>query len=134
MAKRGPKPRKHTKKSETETTALEVLNNPAELIPYLAEDLVDSTPVILALVPPDLTRCQCEWADQSMPTFGPKPLVRCEAVPEVVAFQKRHRGEAEPTGAMSLCEEHRTMIEHMFPGQCYFRKVTTEKKIGSYIG
>jgi hypothetical protein len=88
--------------------------------------------VILALVPPDLARCQCEWPDLTHPTFGPKPITRCEQAPTVVAFQKRVPGDPEPTGAMSLCAEHRLMIDHMFPGQCYYRQVTSEKKLSGY--
>lgn len=129
MAKR----RKHKERARDEALALVAAETAtAELIPYLDDD-ADESPVILALVPPDLSRCQCEWFDQSKPTFGPKPLVRCEQPPSVVAFQKRAQDGGEPTGAMSLCEEHRVMIEHMFPGQCYFRKVTSEHKIGTVV-
>lgn len=87
-------------------------------------------PVIVTLVPPDMERCQCEWHDTTVNTFGPKPIVRCDQESTVIAFQKRDQTEHQPTGAISLCDEHRIMIEHMYPGQCYFRRITSEKKIG----
>ena len=87
-------------------------------------------PVIIALVPPDMEKCQCEWPDNSVVSFGPKPTVRCDQESTVVAFQKRDPNEDAPTGAISLCDELRIMIEHMYPGQCYFRRITPEKKIG----
>ena len=103
------------------------------MIGYLGDDEVAREPVILALVPPDLARCQCEWPDQTLPTFGPKPITRCEHAPSVVAFQKRVPGDLNPSGAMSLCDEHKLMLDHMFPQQLFYRRVTSEKKMGSYV-
>jgi hypothetical protein len=105
----------------------EALEQDAADVLYLAID--GAVSVILTLVPPDLTRCQCEWRETTAETFGPKPLVRCGLPPTVVAFQKRAHSD-EPTGAMSLCDDHRVMIEHMYPNQCYFRIITPDKRIG----
>lgn len=122
------------KKLEAETDAAEVSlmlpEEPTSDLAYLAEDLIQTEPVILALVPPDLLRCQCEWLDATVATFGPKPLVRCDHEPVVVAFQKRVRGDSEPTGAMALCEDHRVLLEHMYPGHLYYRRISREKQIG----
>lgn len=102
------------------------------LILYLSEDETGDAP-ILALVPPDLHQCQCEWPDISIQTFGPKPIVRCDQEPTVVAFQKRSKSDEHPTGAISLCHEHHIMVEHMYPHQCYFRHISPEKKIGGLV-
>lgn len=102
-----------------------------DLVLYL-DDSAEGGPVIMALVVPDLERCQCEWPDQTIITFGPKPIVRCDTKPTVVAFQKRDPEADDTTGAISLCDEHKVMIEHMYPGQCYFRRITSEKKIGDF--
>lgn len=129
--------RKHAPRWDAETQAL-VSRNPEpetetdDLVRYLGEDAPLHGAVILALVPPDMGRCQCEWPDLTQETFGPKPIVRCEQPPTVVAFQKRVAGDSTPTGAMTLCEDHRVLIEHMYPDQCYFRRITTERKIGSF--
>lgn len=101
----------------------------SDLVPYLD---IETPPVILALTPPDLARCQCEWLDQTQATFGPRPVVRCQHPPTVVAFQKRSRDE-EPTGAMSLCADHRVMLSHMFPGQLYYRLLTHDGKYGDVV-
>jgi hypothetical protein len=100
---------------------------------YLDETASDHEPVIIALTPPDLLRCQCEWSDTHLQTFGPRPVVRCEEEPTTVAFQKRGTEDDGPTGAMALCDDHRLLIEHMYPGQCYFRAITAEKKIGGVV-
>jgi hypothetical protein len=106
---------------------------PVDLIPYLGDDDVEKTPVILALVPPDLLRCQCEWPDTTMETFGPKPIIRCDHPPSVVAFQKRHRADHEPTGMMALCNDHRVLVEHMYPNACYYREITHNGQIGEVV-
>jgi hypothetical protein len=105
------------------------------LAPYLQDDVPETIPVILALVPPDLTRCQCEWADATMETMGPRPRVRCEQMPTVVGFQKRARGDYDPVGAMALCGDHRVLVDHMFPGQLFYREITTvgPRQIGNII-
>ena len=108
-------------------------NDDRELDPVLyLDDQVQGPPVIVALVPPDMDRCQCEWRDQTIETFGPKPTVRCEQEPTVVAFQKRDPDDEAATGTISLCDDHKVMVDHMYPGQCYFRRITTEKKIGDF--
>jgi len=104
-----------------------------ELVRYLDEQVVSSEPAVILTAPPDLTRCQCEWRDTSGEvTFGPKPLVRCDQEPTVIAFQKRNPDEDNPTGAISLCDEHRALVDHMYPHQCYFRQITSDKKIGDF--
>jgi hypothetical protein len=103
-----------------------------DIVLYLDDDHSDNIPVIYAVVPPDLARCQCEWRDQSQETFGPKPGMRCDQRPTVVAFQKRVRGIDEPTGAIALCDDHKVLLQHMYPQMCYFRKITSGK-IGDYI-
>lgn len=100
---------------------------------YLDELTSQDQSVVIALVPPDLSRCQCEWPDTEVHTFGPKPIVRCAEEPTVVAFQRRMVDDDTPTGAMSLCADHRILIEHMYPGQCYFRALSAEKKIGGVV-
>ena len=114
----------------SDTTALAVQSGSGMEL-YLADS--SGEPVILALVPPDMERCQCEWPDTTTSTFGPKPMVRCGDEPTVVAFQKRVVNDATPTGAMSLCDDHKVMIEHMYPNQCYFRRINSEKKIGDFV-
>ena len=93
----------------------------------------DPPAVVLTLTPPDFTRCQCEWPDATAPTFGPKPMIRCDQTPTTIAFQKRLRDNPDPTGMVALCDEHRVMVEHMWPGQCYFRQITLEKKMGDLL-
>jgi hypothetical protein len=112
------------------TQAIERLPAPDTSLLYLEEDAEQDEPVVVALTPPDFKRCQCEWPDQTAATFGPKPIIRCDQAPTVIAFQKRPRLEGSPTGMIALCDEHRVMIEHMYPGQCYFRTLTLDKKIG----
>lgn len=116
--------------AESATSAL-ARRERQDTVLYL-DDAAPGEPVILALVVPDLSRCQCEWPDQTVNTFGPKPIVRCAEEPTVVAFQKRDPDDDATTGAISLCDEHKVMIQHMYPGQCYFRKITPEKKIGDF--
>lgn len=89
--------------------------------------------VVVALVLPDLTQCQCEYPDTAVDTFGPRQRLRCDQEPTVVAFQKRLSDGDQPTGAISLCDDHRVVIEHMYPGQCYFRRITTDRKIGELL-
>lgn len=88
--------------------------------------------VILTLTPPDLRLCQCEWEDDVV-TLGPRPRVRCDQEPAYVAFQKREADSDGPTGAMSVCENHKTLLEHMWPHQCFFRRITPEGKIGVVV-
>jgi hypothetical protein len=89
--------------------------------------------VIPTVVIPDLSQCQCEWPDTSVPSIGPLPRKRCDSEPTVVAFQKRGNSMDDPTGAISLCDDHRVLVEHMYPHQCYFRRITPEKTIGGVI-
>lgn len=98
---------------------------------YLDED-TQGDPVFTVLAPPDLSRCQCEWRDTTLDTFGPKPVVRCEEEPTVVAFQKRDPDSVRPTGVLSLCDVHHVLVEHLYPGQCYYRRITSDKKIGDF--
>ena len=100
---------------------------------YLPEELQGTNPVIVAVVPPDLTQCQCEWRDTTFDTFGPKPILRCREEPSVVAFQKRDPHDDMITGSISLCDDHKVMLEHMYPGQLYFRRISSEKKIGDFV-
>lgn len=100
---------------------------------YLPEELQGTNPVIVAVVPPDLMQCQCEWRDTTFDTFGPKPILRCREEPSVVAFQKRDPHDDTITGAISLCDDHMVMLEHMYPGQLYFRRISSEKKIGDFV-
>jgi hypothetical protein len=103
----------------------------ADPVLYLDEAL-DFVPIVTVVIPPDLERCQCEWPDPAATGVGPRPWVRCTQTPTVLAFQKRPSGGEAPTGVMSLCEEHRIVVEHMYPGQAYYRKITPEKRIGGY--
>lgn len=133
MGKKKSKPRRdeYEEDDDNDTMAIVPVRAPDTSLEQLyLEDDVASEPVIVALVPPDLSRCQCEWRDTEVETFGPKPIVRCDQEPSVIAFQRRSRDEDQPTGSISLCANHKTMIEHMYPGQCYFRQITSEKKIG----
>jgi len=100
---------------------------------FLDSETAGAEPVVMVLIFPDVLRCQCEWPDQTVNTFGPRPLIRCEQAPTVVAFQKQEPGDTTPTGAISLCADHQILIEHMYPGQCYFREITAEKKIGGIV-
>ena len=99
---------------------------------YLDSSVTGNQAIVL-LAPPDLSRCQCEWRDVSHDlSFGPKPLIRCDDEPTVIAFQKRDPDDEQPTGAVSLCDAHKAMVEHMHPDQCYFRRITSDKKIGDF--
>jgi hypothetical protein len=103
------------------------------IILYMDRSLDDTEPVIHVLAPPDMSQCQCEWPNTTLATFGPKPIARCMEEPTMIAFQKRPEGSNEPTGAMSLCDDHKVMLEHMYPGHLYFRRITTDKKIGDFV-
>ena len=133
MAKRRSKKRKHDEDDEVNDL---IVVEPEELVPvaevpdtYLTEELAAQKPALRTIVQPDLQRCQCEWRDLDVETFGPKPFTRCEQEPSWIAFQKRTNDE-EPTGMCSLCDDHKVIIEHLYPGQCYFRLITDERKIG----
>jgi hypothetical protein len=99
----------------------------------LLDRRVYGEPVIHTLLPPDLHQCQCEWPDTSVQTFGPRPLIRCEAAPTVVAFQLRHPDADTPTGAIALCDTHRILLDHMYPDQCYFRRLTSDHALGEVL-
>ena len=127
MTKRKPRPDDDINTDEPTALMIPEADDPL----YLPEG-VEEEPVIVTLAPPDLNCCQCEWRDTSIETFGPKPIVRCEEEPTVVAFQKRAREDGTPTGCISLCDVHRTLFEHTFPGLLYYRRVTAEKRIGGF--
>lgn len=135
----GKRKRKHDEDNEAATfrpeeeTTLVPRTEPASELYFSDDDDTEGDPVIYALVPPDLTQCQCEWPDPAQETFGPRPRQRCEQAPTVVAFQRRRTDDSSPTGAMSLCDDHRVMLEHMFPRQLYYRTITSDKKIGSVV-
>lgn len=128
--------RKNKKKHNDEDDEMPVMQlAPREtgVTPYFEADEEEGDPAIFTLVAPDMTQCQCEWADPHHETFGPRARVRCEQSPTVVAFQRRRMDDNQPTGTMSLCDDHRIMIEHMFPKQCYYRVITSDKKIGEVV-
>lgn len=53
-----------------------------------------------ALIPADHHRCQVEYRGGSFMTFGPRPMVRCTAMPIIIARDPTTGGE------MSMCGEH----------------------------
>lgn len=130
MAKRKKKDEDEQEFDMPEERTELALRDPTGLM-FLEDD--EEPAVVLALVPPDLERCQCEWPDQEIVTFGPRPRVRCDQPATCVAFQKRAQDDDTPTGAMSLCDDHRLLIEHAHPGQCYYRVITHDKKIGGVV-
>ena len=58
------------------------------------------------LIPPDLKRCQCEWLGGSFMTLGPRPTMRCESKPTVIAKENEPNAWDGVRGSMSLCDEH----------------------------
>ena len=132
MGKKKKEPEYEEDEPETEQGLIPI-DDDRDLVRYLDADTTAGEPAITLLVPPDLTRCQCEWRDTSGDlSFGPKPLVRCDEEPTVIAYQKRNPDEDSPTGAISLCDQHKAMVDHMYPNQCYFRRITSDKKIGDF--
>lgn len=129
----GKHKRKHVADPEDEAvTELVETHDTEESVLYLKDDMAE-VQVVHAIVAPDMHQCQCEYPDPSMEaTFGPRPRLRCQEEPTVIAFQKRAQQD-EPTGAISLCDDHRVLIDHMYPGQCYYRRVTPEKRIGNVL-
>lgn len=126
------KSRRSRKADETPGTDLMLAEKARQSVLYLP-DGDDAVVIERAVVPPDLTQCQCEWPDPAAHTFGPQPRVRCQTEPTVVAFQKRQIDNAAPTGAISLCDDHRVLLEHMHPGQVYYRLITPERTIGAIL-
>ena len=75
------------------------------------------------LIPPDPERCQTEWTGGSFMTFGPRPMVRCSERPTWIATQK-----AEPRGSMSLCDEHKKVLQAKRRGVATFQTIAEWKK------
>jgi hypothetical protein len=72
---------------------------------------------------PDVERCQCEWTAGSFMTLGPRPVVRCDQRPTVIAVEKQESKKFRVRGAMSLCEMHREALERQQPGMAEYRPV-----------
>lgn len=56
------------------------------------------------LEPPDPKRCQAEVKAGSFMTLGPRPLIRCEKAPIVIA-EEVEPDEDGQRGSMSLCAD-----------------------------
>lgn len=72
----------------------------------------------MKLISPDLKRCQTEWLDGSFMTLGPRQYVRCEAAPSWIARERK-----KPHGEMSLCREHRVVLEVQAQRTVTFRPI-----------
>ena len=76
----------------------------------------------MELIKPDLERCQTEWLGGSFMTLGPRPTVRCEKRPVVIATEKI-QGKDGLRGSMSLCGEHMDDLQRIKPEFCVFKMI-----------
>lgn len=79
------------------------------------------------LIPPDSKRCQTEWQGGSFMTFGPRPMIRCDKTPVVIATEIK-ADEYGRHGSMSLCGEHMDVIQQKMPGVCTFKLIAQRKQ------
>ena len=76
----------------------------------------------MEIKPPDLTRCESlERAPHNPFSFGPKPRwERCTNAPSWVAQEAKPSEIDGYQGAMSVCEDCRSILEKMHPDKAVF--------------
>ena len=80
------------------------------------------------LIPPDLSRCQCEITEgYSFMTLGKPQPVRCKAKPKWIAIEKKP-GLDGKRGSMSLCEACKETCEKQCPN-IEFQRICETKVI-----
>lgn len=73
-------------------------------------------------VQPDFSRCQCEWKGGSFMTLGPRQIERCPNQPTCIATEAKGDAHGQ-RGSMSLCSEHRGVLEQKQPGRTTFQEI-----------
>lgn len=73
------------------------------------------------LIPPDVNRCQTEWTEYKPFIMGGNvnQKFRCEAKPVWLATEKELGSDGQ-RGSMTLCDEHRKIMEIELPNFATF--------------